>query len=250
MKKIDEIMNSIKNLEEGIQKVMFFVESSIDTLRQEIAFINQKVSELESRIDRMDFWPQMVELTGEENVGEAASGKACTDEPRVGGVTLQGYREMAVEPAPTLRRVPQFEERPKSAREAGGGRGGGIVEEQFVKPSAFLRKLSEIETLTPSSQSHLPPQSSLRLQISSVLENMRSDRIPVTPRERRQVAPVAPESHGYLESPRTQQSEAKTFRVPENWLPDCSRAKYYNPKSLDKGILRDMEKKTKDIFVR
>lgn len=257
MKKIDEIRDSIKSLEETIQKVMSFVESSIEALRQEIAFISQKVSELEDRIDRMDFWPQMAELAGEEDVVGAASGrggKSYADEPRASGATLQDYRELEVEPTPTetVRQVPQFEARPKTDREAGGGRGGGIVEEQFVRPSVFLRKLSEIEMHAPQLPPHLPPQSSLRLQISSVLENVRSERSPVTPREKHHAAapPVAPESHGYLEAPRTQQAEAKTFRIPENWLPDCSRAKRYNPKSLDKGVLRDMEKKTKEIFVR
>nr|MDO8082922.1 hypothetical protein [Candidatus Freyarchaeota archaeon] len=58
-----------------------------------------------------------------------------------------------------------------------------------------------------------------------------------------------PASPAYAQAPPpVPAGEAKTISVPDNWLPDSSRAKHYNPKKVNKGDLKEMEKKTKDIF--
>ncbi|WXG39532.1 MAG: hypothetical protein WED07_01635 [Candidatus Freyarchaeum deiterrae] len=58
-----------------------------------------------------------------------------------------------------------------------------------------------------------------------------------------------PASPAYAQAPPpVPAGEAKTISVPDNWLPDSSRAKYYNPKKVNKGDIKELEKKTKDIF--
>ncbi|MEM3465892.1 MAG: hypothetical protein QW566_05405 [Candidatus Jordarchaeales archaeon] len=295
MKKIDEIRNSIKSLEESIEKTVAFFEASIDAMRQEIAFINQKVSDLESRLDKIEAWPHISEVhiseedtkrhrkhrekrTSEE---ESVPSEAEIEETALPSRALHGTAPVSYErdvtptrasagmvrpppPAP----VPVTARQPRAAPsfEAGGNEGrprGGIVEEQFVRPSAFLRKMSELEASMPQSALDTAPQANLRLQISSVLESMREGRSPpahspvrspvtMPPATARSYTATHTEEYTPPQSVPVQAQPAggKTFKVPDNWLPDCSRAKYYNPKNLDKGVLKDMEKKTKEIFVR
>jgi len=296
LKKIDEIRNSIKNLEESIERAVAFFEASLDSMKQEIAFINQKVSDLENRLDRIDAWPHMSEVhtseedakhrgklrekeTGEEEAAPSEIGiKRQAPPSKVPYVAAPVSYEGDVTPVhasaetsrpPPPPPIPAAVRQPRvapslRAEEAEGRPRGGIVEEHFVRPSAFLRKASELEASIPQSAPGPAPQANLRLQISSVLESMRGGTPPLT-RPPVQVPsaavpPATPRSYTASQteeytppspvSAQVQPTECKTFRVPDNWLPESSRAKYYNPKKLDKGVLKDMEKKTKEIFVR
>ncbi|MBS7288410.1 MAG: hypothetical protein KIH01_06605 [Candidatus Freyarchaeota archaeon] len=284
MKKIDEVKNSLKKLEESIEKAVAFIEESVEAMRQEIAFINQKVSDLESRIDRIEDWPRISEVQISEE-GTKQRRKAREKEAKPSEVEVEelaqpsraprgaapvSYEEdvalvhasagmVRQPPAPTEAKQPRAT--PSIEATGAGERSrGGIVEEQFVRPSAFLRKMSELEASMPQSAlGPVAPQANLRLQISSVLESMRSGRPSSTPSPVKS-PPVT--AGGYAVSHteeavppppvpvQAQPAGGKTFRVPDNWLPECSRAKYYSPKNLDKGVLKDMEKKTKEIFVR
>lgn len=289
MKKIDEIKDSLKKLEESIEKAVAFIEASVESMRQEIAFINQKVSDLESRIDRIEAWPHISEVQISEEGAkqrkkarekEAESSEVEVEElaqpsraPR-GAAPVSYERDMAPvyasaemvrqPPAP----VPTAAKQPRAAPSVeamgtGERSRGGIVEEQFVRPSAFLRKMSELEASMPQSAlGPVAPQANLRLQISSVLESMRGGRPSSTSPVRPPPVTAPPVTARSYAASRTEEAvpsppapvhapaEGKALRVPDNWLPDCSRAKYYNPKNLDKGVLKDMEKKTKEIFVR
>ena len=158
---------------------------------------------------------------------------------------------------------------------------GGIVEEKFVKPSVFSRELNKLQEAaaaapqTPYGPGGIapPPSMQLRQQISAVLGKIRPEAQVRAPRPSPvqygsapgYQAPTQPTGVGTYGPPPPQTAyaaepihaavsapapagEVKTISVPDNWLPESSRAKYYNPKQLKKGDLKEMEKKTKDIF--
>ncbi|MGQ9721850.1 MAG: hypothetical protein ACUVXA_11080 [Candidatus Jordarchaeum sp.] len=158
---------------------------------------------------------------------------------------------------------------------------GGIVEEKFVKPSVFAKEMNKLHdqavvaTQTPYGPGGYtpPPSMQLRQEVSRVLGKIRPEaqiRVP-RPSPVQEYGPgsstgyQAPSGPAYMGDYGPPQAaapaystepapapgpsgETKSISVPDNWLPESSRAKYYNPKKLKKGDIKEMEKKTKDIF--
>ena len=150
---------------------------------------------------------------------------------------------------------------------------GGIVEEKFVRPSVFSKEMNRLHEAASTPQTPYgpggytpPPSMQLRSEISRVLGKIRPEaqvRVPRPPAVQEPgpapgyQGPGGPEDvystpqpvqRAYASETPGSAGETRTIRLPDNWLPESSRAKYFNPKKLKKGTLKDMEKKTKDIF--
>ena len=154
---------------------------------------------------------------------------------------------------------------------------GGIVEEKFVKPSVFSKEMNKLhEARDAAAQTPYgpggytpPPSMQLRQEVSRVLGKIKPEaqrrvprpppvqeygpdsgyQAPSRPAYGEEYGAPQPASPAYsTEPPPGPAGEAKSISVPDNWLPESSRAKYYDPKKIKKGKVKDMEKKTKDIF--
>ncbi|MEM3526356.1 MAG: hypothetical protein QXV37_02990, partial [Candidatus Jordarchaeaceae archaeon] len=317
-KQVEEALN---RLEQGLEKIAEVFDQYTETVRQEIAFINQRIMDLESKIETTTNWSSF-------SIGETARTKPTPPASKSPPIETSISREKEYTPAKSYTAPPPQEaeitasRRPSQIRpptrrgaepaslvtredigiggssEAEGFGGyrpmrGGIVEEKYVRPSVFSREMSKLEAAAaaaPQAQYGpggypLPPSMQLRAQISTVLGKIKPEAQRRAPRPEPTAAyaaapsyqaprrppveeeyaaapsyqaprrPPVEEEYGspqpaYVQAPPPPDSsgEAKSIRVPDNWLPDSCRAKYYNPKQLKKGDLKEMEKKTKDIF--
>ncbi len=312
-KRVEEALN---RLEQGIEKIAEVFDQYTETVRQEIAFINQRILDLESKIDNIENWhsfsgetPKHLPLRPEA-APETTSQMGTKPTPMVSRPTpIEDYtQQMQEEPTPAEEsysppaRTPPPRQparrtiepasfiskedlglggAPSQEEEIGRYRPsrGGIVEEKFVKPSVFSRELNKLQEAAATAPQTLygpggvtpPPSMQLRQQISAVLGKIRPEAQVRAPRPSPVQygptagyhAPTPPTDVGTYGPPPPQPAyaaeplhtaapapagEVKTISVPDNWLPESSRAKYYNPKQLKKGDLKEMEKKTKDIF--
>lgn len=155
---------------------------------------------------------------------------------------------------------------------------GGIVEEKFVKPSVFSKEMNKLHDAHAAAAAQTPygpggytppPSMQLRQEVSRVLGKIRPEaqrrvprpspvqeygtepgyQAPSRPTYGEEYGAPQPPSPAYeAEPPPAPAGEDKTVSVPDNWLPESSRAKYYDPKKIKKGKIKDLEKKTKDIF--
>jgi hypothetical protein len=311
-KKVEEALN---RLEQGIEKIAEVFDQYTETVRQEIAFINQRILDLESKIDSIENWAS---FSGETPKYFPLEPKEAPEAPPQ---MRPKPTPIVHEPTPSEEYTPQIREEPTPVEESypapvrtpptrqptrrtiepasfiskenlgsGGAPSqeefgryrpsrGGIVEEKFVKPSVFSKELNKLQEAaatapqTPYGPGGIapPPSMQLRQQISAVLGKIRPEAQIRAPRPSPvqygpppgYQAPTQPTGVGTYGPPPPQLAyaaepahtpapapagEVKTISVPDNWLPESSRAKYYNPKQLKKGDLKEMEKKTKDIF--
>ncbi len=309
-KKVEE---ALKRLEQGIEKIAEVFDHYTETVRQEIAFITQKITDLESRIDGIETWtsfsgeggeairrpsfrierpaatvskPPLVEgytpPTREEYPPAetyAARSRGADEEAGYRPSTPTRQPERRPEPASYVTKEELGIGEPSQEEGFGGYRPmrGGIVEEKFVKPSVFSKEMNKLhDAAATAAQTPYgpggytpPPSMQLRQEVSRVLGKIRPEaqvkvprpspvqeygpapeyQAPSRPAYREEYPAPQPAPQAYETAPPPSPTgEAKSISVPDNWLPESSRAKYYNPKNLKKGDVKEMEKKTKDIF--
>ncbi|MEM2146599.1 MAG: hypothetical protein QW279_14655, partial [Candidatus Jordarchaeaceae archaeon] len=210
-KKEKEVEEALNRLEQGIEKIAEVFDQYTETVRQEIAFINQRIMDLESKIDTTTSWSSF-SAEGKEALKQRTAppvskaplpeptkppereytpAKSYTPPPRETEVTASHSPPSQIrQPARQEATPPRFVTKEDigiggaSQEEGFGGyrpARGGIVEEKYVKPSVFSREMNKLEAAAAASPQYgpggypLPPSMQLRSQISTVLGKIKPE---------------------------------------------------------------------------